>query len=87
MQYSSPRGSYDTTSRSTRSPLSLTTHSATSCGTKMLLEESPSGQSSSAPSPLTSSHAQPSSCRCLSTSWRSGGRISYLLQLCDQSIG
>jgi hypothetical protein len=62
-QYSSPRGSYDTTSRSTRSPLSPTTRSAASCGTKMLLEESPSGQSSSAPSPSTSSHAQPSSRR------------------------
>jgi hypothetical protein len=43
MQCSSPRGSYDTTSRSTRSPSSLTTCSVTSCGTKMLLEESPSG--------------------------------------------
>jgi hypothetical protein len=43
MQYSSPRGSYDTTSRSTRSPSSPTTRSATSCGTKMLLEESPNG--------------------------------------------
>jgi hypothetical protein len=62
-QYSSPRGSYDTTSRSTRSPLSPTTRSATSCGTKMLLEESPSGQSNSAPSPSTSSHTQPSSRR------------------------
>jgi hypothetical protein len=49
------------TSRSTRSPSSPTTRSATSCGTKMLLEESPSGQSNSAPSTLTSSHAQPSS--------------------------
>jgi hypothetical protein len=29
----------------------------------MLLEESPSGQSSSGPSPSTSSHAQPSSSR------------------------
>jgi hypothetical protein len=35
----------------------------TSCGTKMLLEESPSGQSNSAPSPSTSSHAQPSNRR------------------------
>jgi hypothetical protein len=35
--------------------------SATSCGTKMLLEESPSGQSNSAPSPSTSTHAHPSS--------------------------
>jgi hypothetical protein len=62
-QCSSPRGSCDTTSRSTRSPSSPTTRSATSCGTKMLLEESPSGQSNSAPSTLTSSHAQPSSRR------------------------
>jgi hypothetical protein len=62
-RYSSPRGSYDTTSRSTRSPSSPTTRSATSCGTKMLLEESPNGQSNSAPSPLTSSHVQPSSRR------------------------
>jgi hypothetical protein len=31
------------TSRSTQSPSSPTTRSATSCGTKMLLEESPSG--------------------------------------------
>jgi hypothetical protein len=62
-QYLSPRGSYDTTSRSTRSPSSPTTRSATSCGTKMLLEESPSGQSNSAPSPSTSSHTQPSSHR------------------------
>jgi hypothetical protein len=62
-QYSSPRGSYDTTSRSTRSPSSPTTRSVTSCETKMLLEEPPSGQSSSAPSPSTSSHAQPSSRR------------------------
>jgi hypothetical protein len=60
---SSPRGSYDTTSRSTRSPSSPTTRSATSCGTKMLLEESPSGQSNSAPSTSTSSHAQASSRR------------------------
>jgi hypothetical protein len=36
-QCSSPRGSYDTTSKSTRSPSSPTTRSATSCGTKMLL--------------------------------------------------
>jgi hypothetical protein len=62
-QYSSPRGSYDTTSRSTQSPSSPTTRSATSCGIKMLLEESPNRQSSSAPSPSTSSHAQPSSRR------------------------
>jgi hypothetical protein len=62
-QYSSPRGSYDTTSRSTRSPSSPTTRSVTSCGIKMLLDKSPSGQSSSAPSPSTSSHAQPSSRR------------------------
>jgi hypothetical protein len=62
-QCSSPRGSYDTTSRSTRSPSSPTTRSATSCGTEMLLEESPSGQSNSAPSPSNSSHAQPSSRR------------------------
>jgi hypothetical protein len=44
-QCSSPSGSYDTTSRSTRSLSSPTTRSTTSCGTKMLLEESPSGQS------------------------------------------
>jgi hypothetical protein len=56
--YSSPRGSYDTTSMSTRSPSSPTTRSATSCGTKMPLEESPSGQSSSGPSTSTSSHTQ-----------------------------
>jgi hypothetical protein len=62
-QCSSPRGSYDTTSRSTRSPSSPTTRSATSCGTKMLLEESPSGQSNSAPSTSTSSHPQPLSRR------------------------
>jgi dsDNA-binding SOS-regulon protein len=43
MQFSLPRGSYDTTFRSTRSPSSPTTRSMTSCGTKMLLEESPSG--------------------------------------------
>jgi hypothetical protein len=48
-QCSSPRGSYVTTSRSTRSPSSPTTRSATSCGTKMLLEESPNGQSNSRP--------------------------------------
>jgi hypothetical protein len=52
-----------TTSRSTRSPSSPTTRSATSCGTKMLLEESPSGQSNSVPSTSTSSHEQPSSRR------------------------
>jgi hypothetical protein len=62
-QCSSPRGSYNTTSRSTRSLSSPTTRSATSCGTKMLLEESPSGKSNSAPSTSTSSHAQPSSRR------------------------
>jgi hypothetical protein len=62
-QCSSPRGSYDTTSRSTQSPSSPTTRSATSCGTKMLLEKSPSGQSNSVPSTSTSSHAQPSSRR------------------------
>jgi hypothetical protein len=33
------------------------------CGTKLLLEESPSGQLNSAPSTLTSSHEQPSSRR------------------------
>jgi hypothetical protein len=44
-QCSSPRGSYDTTSRSTRSPSSPSTRSVTSCGTKMQLEESPSGRS------------------------------------------
>jgi hypothetical protein len=49
--------------QSTRSPSSLTTRSATSCGTKMLLEESPSGQLNSAHSTSTSSHAQPSSRR------------------------
>jgi hypothetical protein len=43
MQYTSPHGSYDTTSRSTRSPSSPTTRSVTSYGTKMLLEESPNG--------------------------------------------
>jgi hypothetical protein len=61
--YSSPRRSYDTTSRSTRSPSSPTTRSATSCRTKILLEESPSGQSNSAPLTSTSSHVQPSSRR------------------------
>jgi hypothetical protein len=61
MQCSLPRRSYDTTSRSTRSRSSPTTRSVTSCGNKMLLEESPSGQSNSAPSTLTSSHEQPSS--------------------------
>jgi hypothetical protein len=61
MQCSLPRGSYDITSRSTRFPSSPTTRSVTSCGTKMLLEESPSGQSNSAPSTLISSHEQPSS--------------------------
>jgi dsDNA-binding SOS-regulon protein len=63
MQCSLPRGSCDITSRSSRSPSSLTTRSVTSCGTKMLLEESPSGQSNSAPSTSTSSHEQPSSRR------------------------
>jgi hypothetical protein len=63
MKCSSPRGSYDTTSRSTRSPSSPTMRSATSCGTKMLLEGSRSGQSNSVPSTLTSSHEQPSSRR------------------------
>jgi hypothetical protein len=63
MQCSSPRGSYDTTSSSTRSPLSPTTRSATSYGIRMLLEESPNGQLNSVPSPLTSSHEQPSSRR------------------------
>jgi dsDNA-binding SOS-regulon protein len=63
MQCSLPRGSYDTTSRSTRSPSSPTTRSATSCGTKMVLEESPSGQSNSAHSTSTSSHEQTSSRR------------------------
>jgi hypothetical protein len=56
MQCSSPRGSYDTTSRSNRFPSSPTTRSATSCGTKMLVEGSRSGQSNSAPSTSTSSH-------------------------------
>jgi hypothetical protein len=62
-QCPSPRGSYDTTSWSTRFPSSPTTRSVTSCGSKMLLEESPSGQSNLALSTLTSSHAQPSSRR------------------------
>jgi dsDNA-binding SOS-regulon protein len=61
MQCSSPRGSYDTTSKSTRLPWSPTTRLVTSYGTKMPLEESPNGQSNSAPSTSTSSHAQPSS--------------------------
>jgi hypothetical protein len=61
MQCSLPRGSYDTTSRIPRSPSSPTTRSVTSCGTKMLLGESPSGQLNSAPSTSTSSHEQPSS--------------------------
>jgi hypothetical protein len=61
IQCSSPRRSYITNSRSTRLPWSLTTCSTTSYGTKMLLEESPNGQSNSAPSTSTSSHAQPSS--------------------------
>jgi hypothetical protein len=56
MLCSLPRGSYETTSRSTQSPSSLTTHSVTSYVTKMLLEESPCGQSNSAPSTSTSSH-------------------------------
>jgi hypothetical protein len=63
MQYSSPRGCYDTSSSSTRSTSSPTTRSATSYRTKMLLEESLSGQSNSAPSPSTSRHEQPSSRR------------------------
>jgi hypothetical protein len=63
MQCSLPRGSCDITSRSTRSLSSPTTRSATSYGTKMLPEESPSGQSNSAPSTLTPSHEQPSSRR------------------------
>jgi dsDNA-binding SOS-regulon protein len=63
MQCSSPRGSYDTSSRSTRSPSSPTTCSTTSCGTKMLLEGSRSGRSNSAPSTSTSNHEQPSSRR------------------------
>jgi hypothetical protein len=62
-QCSSPRGSYDFTFRITQSPSSPTTRSATYCGTRILLEESPSGQSNSAPSTSTSSHAQPSSRR------------------------
>jgi dsDNA-binding SOS-regulon protein len=63
MQCSSPHGSYDTTSRSTRSPSSPTTPSVTSYGTNMLLEESPNGQSNSAPSTSTLSREQPSSRR------------------------
>jgi hypothetical protein len=63
VQCSSPRGSYDTTFRSTRSPSSLTTRSVTSYGTKMLLEESLSGQSNTTPLTSTSSHEQPSSCK------------------------
>jgi hypothetical protein len=39
MQFSLPHGSYDTTSRSTQLPWSLTTRSVTSYGTKTLLEE------------------------------------------------
>jgi hypothetical protein len=61
MQCSSPRESYDTTSRSTRSPSSLTTRSVTSCETKKLLEESLSGQLNSTPLTSTSRHEQPSS--------------------------
>jgi hypothetical protein len=76
MQYSLPRESCDITSRSTRSPSSPTTRSATSCRTNMLLEESPSGQSNSTPSTSTSSHDQPSSRRHWSTSWQSGGKIN-----------
>jgi hypothetical protein len=57
MQYSSPRGSYNTTSRSTRSSSSLTIRLVTYCATKMLLKESPSGRSNMAPSTSTSSHA------------------------------
>jgi hypothetical protein len=63
MKCSLPRGSCDITSRSTRSPSSPTTRSATSCVTKMLLEGSPSGKPNSAPSTSTSSHEQPSNCR------------------------
>jgi hypothetical protein len=62
-QCQSPRGSYDTTSWSTRSPSSPTTRSATSCGTKMVLKGSRSGQSNLVPSTLTSSQRQPSSHR------------------------
>jgi dsDNA-binding SOS-regulon protein len=61
MQYSSPHGSYDTTSKSTRSSSSPTTRSVTYFITKMLLEESPSGRSNLAPSTSTSSHASLSS--------------------------
>jgi hypothetical protein len=50
-------------------------------------EDSPNGQSNSVPSPLTSSLEQPSSRKLYSTSWQSGGRISYQLQPSDQSIG
>jgi hypothetical protein len=52
-QYLSPHGSYDTTSRSTRSPSSLTSHSVTYSATMMLLEESLSGRSNLAPSTST----------------------------------
>jgi hypothetical protein len=41
------------------SPSSMTTRSVTSCGTKMLLDESPNGQSNSAPLTSTSCHKQP----------------------------
>jgi hypothetical protein len=61
MRFSSPHGSYNTTSRSTRSPSSPTTHSTTSYGTKMLLEESPNEKFNSAPATSTSNHEQPSS--------------------------
>jgi hypothetical protein len=61
MQCPLPCRTYDTASRSTRSLSSPTTRSVTSCGTKMPLEESPNGQSNSAPSTSTSSHEQPSS--------------------------
>jgi hypothetical protein len=57
MQCSLPRRSCDTTSRSTRSPSSLTTRSVTSCGTKMLLEEAPSGQSNFKPRTAIKSQA------------------------------
>jgi hypothetical protein len=50
MQCSLPHRSYDTTSRSTQLPWSPTTCSATSYGTKTLLEESPNGQSNMVPS-------------------------------------
>jgi hypothetical protein len=56
MQCSSPRESYDTTFRSTRSPSSPTTRSVTFCAIKTLLEESPNGQSNSASLISTSSH-------------------------------